>query len=336
MEQEPLLVLLKGDFMGNTISIIVPVYKTENYLQDCVNSIMNQDYLDFELILVDDGSPDQSGKICDELAAGESKIKVIHKKNGGLSSARNAGLVVATGEYVCFIDSDDYVEKDYLSTLYNLVFKYKTEFAKVEYVEVYSRNYSDTSIDAEKEIVYTGDDVERAYLDLKVDSVCVFLYSRQLIRETRFLEGKTSEDIPFNFEIFQKARSLAYKPVKKYYYYHNSESISNGSFDKNMLNYLTFRRNIYEHYLQKGNAYLIRKSEVLYARAAMGLMARMALYGISKNMNERKFRIFLKKEFDAHCKAFYSDKDVPRSRKGLAVLVFKFYPVAKMLRRFVK
>lgn len=322
--------------MENTISVIVPVYKTEDYLQDCVNSIMNQDYLDFELILVDDGSPDQSGKICDELATRENKIKVIHKKNGGLSSARNAGLVVATGKYICFIDSDDYVAEDYLSTLYNLILKYKAELAKVEYVEVYSRNYSDTSIEVKEEMIYIGDDVERAYLDLKVDSVCVFLYSRQLIRDTRFLEGKTSEDIPFNFEIFQKARSLAYKPVKKYYYYHNPESISNGSFDKCMLNYLVFRKNIYEHYKQKSNIYLTNKSEALYARAAMGLMARMALYGISKNMDERKYRMFLKKEFDAHSKAFYSDKDVPKSRKGLAVLVFKFYPVAKVLRRFVK
>ena len=99
------------------ISIIVPVYNVEKVLHNCVESILSQTFSDFELILVDDGSPDNSGKICDEYAAKNNRIQVIHKANGGVSTARNAGIEKAKGEYICFVDSDDYLEKDYLNTL---------------------------------------------------------------------------------------------------------------------------------------------------------------------------------------------------------------------------
>ena len=94
------------------ISVIVPIYNTEKYLKRCFDSILSSTYENLEVILVDDGSPDNSGKICDEYAARDSRIRVIHKKNGGLSSARNAGLDIATGDYVTFVDSDDYIASD--------------------------------------------------------------------------------------------------------------------------------------------------------------------------------------------------------------------------------
>lgn len=96
------------------ISIIVPIYKVERYLKRCVDSILNQTFTDFELILVDDGSPDNCGRICDEYAEKDNRIYVIHKENGGLSDARNAGLDYATGQYIIFVDSDDFVEPDLL------------------------------------------------------------------------------------------------------------------------------------------------------------------------------------------------------------------------------
>lgn len=95
------------------VSVIVPVYKVENVLHYCIDSILNQTYKDFELIIVDDGSPDRCPKMCDDYAKKDSRIKVVHKKNGGLSDARNAGMAVATGEYISFIDSDDYVSDDF-------------------------------------------------------------------------------------------------------------------------------------------------------------------------------------------------------------------------------
>ena len=105
------------------ISIIVPVYKVEPYLHKCVDSILSQTYTHLEIFLVDDGSPDNCGKICDDFARKDKRIKVIHKKNGGLSDARNVAIDVAKGEYITFVDSDDFVTSDYVETLYHLVEK---------------------------------------------------------------------------------------------------------------------------------------------------------------------------------------------------------------------
>ena len=112
-----------GDMMNNNelVSIIVPVYKVERYLDRCLKSLVNQTYLNIEIILVDDESPDKCPEICDEWAKKDCRIKVIHKKNGGLSDARNKGLEFAEGIYVCFVDSDDYVAQTYVETLYKLI-----------------------------------------------------------------------------------------------------------------------------------------------------------------------------------------------------------------------
>ena len=114
--------------MNPTISVIVPVYKVECYLHRCIDSILAQSYTDFELLLIDDGSPDNCGLICDEYAAKDSRVRVFHKENGGVSSARNLGLDNARGEWIAFIDSDDYVDVDYLAELVDYTEKYKTDY----------------------------------------------------------------------------------------------------------------------------------------------------------------------------------------------------------------
>ena len=107
----------------DTISVIVPVYKVEPYLKQCVDSIINQTYKNLEIILVDDGSTDNCGKICDEYASKDNRIKVLHIENGGPAVARNAGLDIATGKYIGYVDSDDYIEPDMYETLYNAMIK---------------------------------------------------------------------------------------------------------------------------------------------------------------------------------------------------------------------
>ncbi|EGP5489252.1 glycosyltransferase, partial [Enterococcus faecium] len=120
------------------ISIIVPVYKVEPYLRKCVDSILAQTFTDFEVILVDDGSPDNSGKICDEYASKDSRVRVIHKKNGGLSSARNAGIDVARGKYLGFVDSDDYIEKDMYELLYDNIVKEQADLSICGIYDIYA------------------------------------------------------------------------------------------------------------------------------------------------------------------------------------------------------
>ena len=117
----------KKEVIMSKISVIVPVYNVEKYLRRCIDSILAQTFSDFELILVDDGSPDNCGKICDEYAVKDHRVHVIHKENGGVSKARNAALDVATGEYICFCDSDDYLKNDYLETLFNTLVETKSD-----------------------------------------------------------------------------------------------------------------------------------------------------------------------------------------------------------------
>ena len=321
--------------MSELVSIIVPVYKTERFLQRCVRSLVAQDHGALDIVLVDDGSPDRSGTLCDELAETDSRIQVVHKQNGGSSSARNAGLAVAKGEYICFVDSDDYVAKDYVSTLLGLLQKHGADLAKVDYVQVSGDEYVEPPTDA-FETVYEGKDVERAYLELQVDSACVFLYRKSLIGDTRFPEGNTGEDILFNFAIFQKAQRFAYLPVNKYCYYQNPDSVSNGPLDRDYQSYLLFRQEIYEHYAAGDDGYLTQKAEALYARAAMGMMTRMGLYGAAPDVDEGAYRKMLSEVFSAHAKAFYRDKGIPISRKVAAMVAFGCYPALKVMRGLVR
>ena len=122
------------------ISVIVPIYKVEKYLHRCVDSILNQSYTDFELLLIDDGSPDRCPQICDEYARQGDRIRVFHKSNGGLSDARNYGLDRMQGDYVSFIDSDDYVGPDYLKTLMELISEYDVPVALDETAGQYHGN----------------------------------------------------------------------------------------------------------------------------------------------------------------------------------------------------
>ena len=103
------------------ISIVVPIYKVEKYIKKCIDSIIEQTYKNLEIILVDDGSPDGCAKICDEYAKKDKRIKAIHKENGGLSDARNVGIDISTGKYICFVDSDDYIENNYIELLYKCI-----------------------------------------------------------------------------------------------------------------------------------------------------------------------------------------------------------------------
>ncbi len=118
------------------ISIIIPVYNVERYLRECIDSIIAQTYKNLEIILVDDGSSDKSGEICDEYSKKDSRIKVIHKKNGGLSDARNVALDIAKGDYIGFIDSDDYIEKDMFQILYNLAEEYNAEISSISFYKM--------------------------------------------------------------------------------------------------------------------------------------------------------------------------------------------------------
>lgn len=229
---------LNMDKCNELISIIIPIYGVEKYIDKCILSVIKQTYKNLEIILIDDGSPDNCPVICDEYARQDSRIKVIHKINGGLSSARNAGLDIATGKYVNFIDSDDWVNEDYINVLYTTLKKTNSQISVGNYLIVYSSEEiikNDFDLDRPLQIFSPFEAVYNLYdfnkgLSLQFDTVWGNLYDINLFSILRFPEGKNNEDEFLNYKLFFLAKSIVYSPMKIYYYFMRNDSIMNSSF----------------------------------------------------------------------------------------------------------
>ena len=211
------------------ISVIVPVYKVERYLARCVDSILNQTYGNLEVILVDDGSPDNSGAICDDYARKEPRIRVIHKENGGLSSARNAGIEIARGEYFGFVDSDDWIEPDTYETMLGLATKYDAKMVCAGRYDVDADTMERTiGLCPEKEAVISGVELlGRVFLWDNCDSSsCDKLFHRSLYDHVRYPLGVVSEDVASFYLLAQQAERVALCPKLFYNYYHHKGTIT--------------------------------------------------------------------------------------------------------------
>lgn len=205
------------------ISIIVPVYNVENYLSATIESILQQSYDNFEIILVNDGSTDSSGTICDEWLLKDHRIRVFHKNNGGLSSSRNVGLELAQGDYIAFIDSDDLVEGSMLEEMASILDKDITIGIVSCSISTFidgSDNFK-TFLNAGSSDIYSFYDYYRLVLQHKKDnSVCNKLYRKEILGKTRFIEGRINEDILFNVELFlQNLDNKIFYIPKPYYHY---------------------------------------------------------------------------------------------------------------------
>lgn len=206
--------------MKDLISIIVPVYNVEKYVTRCLESIARQDYRNIEIIIVDDGSNDRSGEICDEFEKEEKRAKVFHKKNGGLSDARNFGINKARGEWIIFVDSDDYVNKKYISKMYNAL--------KSENIDIVVCGYND---EIPQKMVLSGEEATIRLLT-KQENIDIVawnkLYKKKLFvnNEIFFPKGKIHEDTLTTYKILSKARKVAYVPEALYRYVQREDSIT--------------------------------------------------------------------------------------------------------------
>ena len=215
-----------------TISVIVPIYRVEKYLDKCVTSILEQTYTDIEVILVDDGSPDDCGARCDEWAKRDARIRVVHKENGGLSDARNAGLDIACGTYVSFIDSDDYIEPHMLEVLYRGIVESSADMAACGINNVYG-GVLKPQCKEEKQFVCDG---EQAFAKLMIGteipaSICNKMIRRDIIGEQRFPVGRLYEDAFFTTELIPKVEKVWVTTEPLYYYVHRQRSITTENFN---------------------------------------------------------------------------------------------------------
>lgn len=232
----------------NLVSIIVPIYNVEEYLNRCMDTLVNQTLKDIEIIMVDDGSPDNCPKLCDEWAKKDNRIKVVHKKNGGLADARNAGLDVATGKYVAFVDSDDFVKTDMYEKLYEDIEKYDADTIYSGFYKYWNdqevreyRNVDRTTIFQNEEVTNLALDFVGLPIGAKKDwkyemSVWHSLYSNRIIQEhnIRFRSEREilSEDIVFQELYLPYAQKVVYLSEPYYYYcFNNDGSLTHAKYD---------------------------------------------------------------------------------------------------------
>ena len=208
------------------ITIIVPVYNIENYLHQCIDSLLAQTYSNLEIILVDDGSKDNSGKICDDYAFVDSRIRVIHKSNGGLSDARNIGLSLAMGEYIGFVDSDDWIDPD----MYELLLNSAIETGSYITVCGYYREYVNQKLECcSKKKVYTQEEaLSKLLVNIELQSHAVTkLYRKFLWDNIEFPVGKFYEDVLTTYKLFLRTNSVSVIDKCCYHYRQRIGSITN-------------------------------------------------------------------------------------------------------------
>ncbi|NBI70872.1 glycosyltransferase [Clostridiaceae bacterium] len=214
------------------ISIIVPVYKVEKYLDTCVRSILEQTFADFELILVDDGSPDRCGALCDAYAAEDERIIVIHKENGGLSSARNAGIEAARGNYIGFVDSDDSIAPDMYHFLYENMKKEQADLSMCGLFDVYAGREPKRLPEYYR--VMGPEEAVEMVLKAEIVSVTAVnkLYKKEIFCKLRFMEGRQAEDAFAAVDILMNCKKIVVSSRQKYYYVHRGGSITTGKFSE--------------------------------------------------------------------------------------------------------
>lgn len=284
--------------MRPLISVIVPIYKVEAYLERAVNSVLYQTYENLEIILVDDGSPDNCPQICDDYRKKDARVRVIHKENGGLSDARNAGIAIARGEYVAFLDSDDYIARQFIDKLYNACIKHDSDIAICQYeisnergntFENRNQNPSEmekTDLETiNKEDIIINEEIQfqtfsrrellfqmyEEYHPRNTDFIVTWnkLYKRKLWNNICFPKGRIHEDEATTYKIYDKCTSGIYIQEKLYVYYQTDDSITRQHFGAGRMDWFTALRERIEFFARLEDKQLMLQSYKAYADASI-------------------------------------------------------------------
>lgn len=251
--------------METAISVIVPIYRVEKYLPACIDSILNQTFTDFELILVDDGSPDRCPEICDETAKRDARVRVIHQANAGLSAARNAGIEIAHGEWLGFVDSDDYIAPQFYEKLYQTAQRTDADcvMCSVQNVDE-SGKPIDSALMRVADEVKTGREVLRK---IGRDDVTPYLtawnklYRRKLFNTLRYPSGRQNEDVFVFAELFCQVQRAACVAEPLYFYRKRIDSIMNSAVTLRNLDEMWAYVNCFEHLQQDDEESILKETE---------------------------------------------------------------------------
>ena len=302
----------------NLVSIIIPVYNVEDYLKRCVDSIIGQIYKNIEIILIDDGSTDKSGNICDDYLKVDKRIKVIHKKNGGLSDARNFGLNISQGDYVCFVDSDDFVSELYVEKLLENSLRTGADVCACNfyYIDEFNKKW----IKAEKqEKIYKSDEAIKDIFTVKQNTeVMVWnkIYKKELFdkNDIKFPVGKIHEDNFTTYKLYDKANYVSLINDKLYYYYQRSDSIMGKAFNKKRFDILIALKEI-KKYFSKDNR-LQKEVQCNELLINMSLLNNMIKANYSKKM-----QLKIKNSIVQEKKSYLKNNLIPFSKKIMIMIL---------------
>lgn len=232
------------------ISIIVPIYNVENYIHYCLRSILNQTFSNYECLLIDDGSTDLSGTLCDNICHKDSRFKVIHQNNQGEAAARNQGLRHAIGKYIYFMDSDDYIHPQTLAVLYNAIHKCQTSFSMILGKKVYNYDGEFSKLDTTHTLLSQNELIKRLFgnsnEDFQFQVLWNKLYPKELIKNL-FLNKTASEDTDFNLRVFLQSQSAVLINAEMYYWVQRNSSITHSGINKRFVDILDTYYNMYNY-----------------------------------------------------------------------------------------
>ncbi len=221
----------------NKVTVVLPIYNVEKYLDRCINSVINQTFKNLEIILVNDGSTDNCLKICEKYKNIDDRIIIINQRNKGLSAARNSGIIKATSKYICFIDSDDYIEKDMIEYLYNGMKRYNSQITCCGFTNIYENGIKEKITRPKKAIVYTKEEALDIHLISGYIDVVAWnkLYDIELFKNVKYPEGLLYEDMLTTYKLIYNSNKVVLLPESKYYYCKRSSSIGGADFSEKTL-----------------------------------------------------------------------------------------------------
>lgn len=317
---------------NDLITIIVPVYNVENYLRKCLNSIVKQTYKNVEIILIDDGSTDESGKICDEYIQKHTNLRVIHKENEGVSVARNLGISEAKGKYIIFIDGDDYIERKMIEKLYNVSI---TKYAQIACCgKILESGNKIQNINNSNEFCVDSKQAIRKFLLLDdIDASCSDkLIDITLFKNIKYPVNRRYEDMATMYKLLYKAKKIAHINYLGYHYVKREDSFINVNFDERHFDMITYSKEIKEFIYEKYPDF--KKEADSYYYLQLFTILRKINNATNKMEYKNEYRQ-IKKEYNNQIFKILSNKYVPVYKKIMAICIyFNLYKIINILKKY--
>lgn len=315
------------------ISVVVPIYNVEKYLRKCINSIINQTYSNLEIILVNDGSTDGSGEICNEYACKDGRILVINKRNGGLSDARNCGIEIAKGKYIVFIDSDDYIETDMIENLYRACIDNGAQIACCG--KIIERGKKINEVNCKENFCVSAEDAIKRMLLLRDIDVSAWdkMYKMELFKDIRYPINKYYEDMGTTYKLLDKADKIVHINKPEYHYVIRLNSITT-TFSIKHLDMLSTSKEIHEYIVEKYPQLTEISKSFCYLQYFTILLE---LHNVSNKKQYKEQYKVIKRQYNKEIADILANQYIPKYKKIMAILIFmNMYEIVNIIKKISK